>query len=43
MKTWISLDFGQIRQLTTELAILECLKFDLSTFQLVAIDPFLLK
>ena len=43
IKSWMSLNFCQIQQLTTELAALECLKNQCLHFFLVAIDLILFK
>ena len=43
IKAWMSLLFCQIQQLTTELAALECLRINVSTFLWVAIDLTLFK
>ena len=41
IKTWMTLNFCQIQQLTTELAALECLENQFLHFFLVAIDLIL--
>ena len=43
IKAWMSLNFGQIRPMTTELAALERLKYQCLHFFSVDIDPNLLK
>ena len=43
IKAWMALNFCQIQQLTTELAALECLKINVSTFSRLAIDLTIFK